>query len=285
MHLLLVELESGLALAAIYALLSTSLTFTYSVTGVVQLAQGDVMMCGAYVGYFVGIHVSSLPLVIVVGAAGSAVVAAVLYYTGFRWLLNVGHLPPLVIGLAFSTAIEESLRILFFAGHPAPYPALTGSMGQSLTDLLVIVIAVVVGGAFTAGLRYTAIGRDLRATSENIEAARLLGVKANGMRTLAFITGGAIAGVAGVLISVVYQSISFNSGSSLEFIALACVLLGGLGSVPGALIGSAVIGLGQALISTYISSSYVNALVFSVVLIVIVARPSGILGTRRAVRA
>src|ERR1700760_871948 len=107
MHLLLVELESGLALAAVYALLSTSLTFTYSVTGVVQLAQGDVMMCGAYAGYFVGIHVASLPLVIVAGAAASAVIAAVVYYAAFRWLLTVGHLPPLVVGLAFSTAIEE----------------------------------------------------------------------------------------------------------------------------------------------------------------------------------
>jgi branched-chain amino acid transport system permease protein len=285
MHLLLVELESGLALAAVYAVLSISLTFTYSVTGVVQLAQGDVMMCGAYAGYFVGTRVANLPLVLVAGAIASAMVAAVLYQAAFRWLLNVGHLPPLVVGLAFSTAIEESLRILFFSGHPAPYPALTASLGSNGTELVVIGVTIVVGVLFAVGLRFTGVGRGLRAVADNIEMARLLGVRANRMRFLSFVVGGAIAGVAGVLVSVIYQSISFDSGAALEFVALACVLLGGLGSVPGALIGSLVIGIGQALLSTYVSSSYANALVFGVVLIVIVFRPAGILGIERTVRA
>jgi branched-chain amino acid transport system permease protein len=285
MHLLLVELESGLALAAVYAVLSVSLTFTYSVTGVVQLAQGDVMICGAYAGYFVGKWVANLPLVLVAGAAMSGLVAAVLYQCAFRWLLNVGHLPPLVVGLAFSTAIEESLRILFFSGHPAPFPVLTGSLGTSAIELIVIGVAILVGVVFTIAMRYTGVGRDLRATADDIEVARLLGVRASRMRALAFVAGGAIAGIAGVLVSVIYTSISFNSGASLEFIALACVLLGGLGSIPGALIGSLVVGVGQALLSTYVSSSYANALVFGIVLVVIVLRPAGFLGIERTARA
>jgi branched-subunit amino acid ABC-type transport system permease component len=97
---------------------------------------------------------------------------------------------------------------------------------------------------------------------------------------LAFVAGAAVAGVAGVLFTTIYGSIAYDMGTSVEFVAIACVLLGGLGSIPGALMGSVVVGLGQTLIATYVSSAYVTAFVFGIVLLTIAVKPSGLLGLR-----
>ena len=287
MHLALVELESGLALAAVYSLIAVSLTFTYRVTGVVQLAQGDIMMCGAFAGYFVGTAVHSLPLAILASVTTAAILGFLAYEGAFRWLLAAGHLPPLVVGLALATALEEALRILFFSGQPVPFPSLswTKALGVTGTNFLVIGIALSIGVAFEVVLQVSRVGRDLRAVADNPEMARALGIPAERMRMLAFVAGAAIAGVAGVLVAVIYGSIAYNGGQTLEFVAIASILLGGLGSVSGAVVGAVVIGLGQAFVGTYISSSYDNAFTFGIVLIIIMARPTGILGADDGVRA
>lgn len=280
MHLFLLEIESGVVLAAVYALLSVSLTFTYRATGVVQLAQGDVMMCGAFAAFFAARVTHNLAAVVVAGAAASMVVGLIAYLSIFRFLIKEGHLPPLVAGLALSAILEEALRNLFFHGQSEPFPRLdwVSTLSTHHLNALIVAVAVVIGVGFEGVLRFTRAGREVRATSDNADVARLLGVNAAARRTMAFALSSALAGVAGVLLALVYGSISFHTGASLEFVAVAAILLGGLGSVPGALIGALVLGLGSALISTYVSSGYVNGLVFLIVLVVIVARPSGLLG-------
>jgi branched-chain amino acid transport system permease protein len=280
MQLLLTQIESGLALAAVYGLIAVTITFTYRVTGLVPIAQGSIMMCGVFAGYFVAEHLPSFLLVIAVGIVVSALVGFVSYMLIFRWLLSAGHLSGLVAGLALLTVINEGLRISFFDGQPVAFPRLdlTKNLSTSQKEIMVIVVAVVVGLVAEWTLRRTATGRRLRAVADNVEMARVLGVRAERTRLLAFMAGTAVAGVAGVLLTTIYGSISFNMGSSVEFVAIACVLLGGLGSIPGALLGSLVVGLGQALIGTYVSSAYVMAFVFGLVLLTIVLRPGGLLG-------
>jgi branched-subunit amino acid ABC-type transport system permease component len=288
MHLALTEVQAGLAVAAVYAILAVSLTFTYRVTRIVLLAQGDVMLCGSYASYFVAEHNNNVALALLTGFVASAVVSTLCYLLIFRWLLSVqSHLATLVAGLAIATGIEEFLRIEFFHGQSAAYPMLSivGSMSTTSLDLSVIGLAIVVGIVFELIMRTTRTGRQLRAVADNVEVARLLGVRAERMRILTFALAGGLGGLAGVLSSVIYQSISFTGGQTLEFAAIACILLGGLGSVAGALIGAVVLGVGQTLVSTYVSSSYATALVFAIVLLIIAFRPSGILGVTQAERA
>lgn len=279
MQLLLTQIEAGLALAAVYGLIAVTITFTYRVTGLVPIAQGSIMMCGVFTGYFVAQRFPSFALILVVGAAVSALVGFISYELIFRWLLSAGHLSGLVAGLALLTVIEEGLRIAFFDGQPVSFPRLdlTRDLSTSQKQIMVIAVAVAVGLISELMLRRTAVGRRLRAVADNVEMARVLGVRAERTRMLAFVAGTAVAGVAGVLLTTIYGSIAFNMGSSVEFVAIACVLLGGLGSIPGALLGSLVVGLGQALIGTYISSAYVTAYVFALVLLTIALKPSGIL--------
>jgi branched-chain amino acid transport system permease protein len=287
MHLLLIEMESGIALAAVYALLAVSLTFTYAVTGVVQLAQGSIMICGAFAGYFLAEETANPIAVAIAGGCCAAILGLLAYLGIFRWLVMGGHLPPLVAGLALAGAIEETLRLSFFDGQPVPYPKLdwVGTAASTRVDALVISLAIAVGIAFEVMMRLTQFGRSLRATADNEEVAQLLGIRAEWMRTAAFVLGAGLAGIAGVLLAAVNGSIAFGSGGFLEFVAVACILLGGLGSISGALLGAVVLGLGQVLISAYVSATYVNALVFGIVLAVIVVRPSGLLGTEPGARA
>jgi len=282
MGLLLSQIMSGLSLAAVYGLIAVTITFTYRVIGIVPIAQGAIMTCGIFAGYFVGSVVPSFVLVVLASTAVAGILGLLSYVLIFRRLVSAGHLSGLVAGLALLVAIEEALRIAFFDGQSMSFPALdlTAQLNTTWTQALVIFLAVVVGGVAEWILRKTATGRRLRAVADNVEMARVLGVRAQRVRLLAFVAGTAVSGIAGILFVTIYGSLSFNMGSTVEFVAIACVLLGGLGSVPGALLGSLVVGLGQALISTYISSAYVTAFVFGIVVLTIILRPSGLLGIR-----
>jgi branched-chain amino acid transport system permease protein len=282
MHLFLSQIESGLALAAVYGLIAVTITFTYRVTGIVPIAQGSIMTCGVFAAYFVAKHTPSFLLSLAVSAIICAFVGLSSYELIFRWLLSAGHLAGLVAGLALLTGMEEALRIAFFGGQPMVFPELdlTKSLGTTGKEIMVIATAVVVGLILEFTLRRTATGRRLRAVADNVEMARVLGVRAERTRMLAFVAGAAVVGVAGVLFTTIYGSIAYDMGTSVEFIAIACVLLGGLGSIPGALMGSVVVGLGQTLIATYVSSAYVTAFVFGIVLLTIAVKPGGLLGLR-----
>lgn len=286
MNLFLQELVAGVSLAGIYALLSVSITFAYGMTRIVLLAQGDIMVIGTYAGFFVALKVPNLALAIFVGLIASTAIGGLTYEAIFRWFRDGSHLPPLVAGLALSVVIEEALRLSFYGGQPVAFPAtvLPGLTGTQL-DLVIAGIALVVGGGFEALLKFTRMGRAMRGCADDRSAARQLGVRVDRMQRVAFYTASGLAGAAGVLVALVYQYVSPYTGSQLEFVALACILVGGMGSITGAVVGSLIVGVGQAFIGTYISSSYEYALVFGIVLLVLVFKPVGLFGTESTVRA
>ena len=281
------QLFNGITTGAIYILLAVSLTFTYKVVGVVQLAQGDVMILGSIAGFYIAQEAVSLPLSITVAAVVCGLIGWLLYDAMFRWLQGKGHLPPLVAGIALSTVIEGLIQIFFYGGQPVHYPAgLISAPPDALSFRLTIIgAAAVVGVGFYLITGHTSLGRALRATADTEDGSRVVGINVQRTKRAGFILGAALAGGAGVLIGIVNQYLTPTSGLELEFIAIACILFGGLGSVVGAAVGGLVLGVGQSLVTTYLSSAYRDAITFGVVLVIVLLRPQGLLGAPQRVRA
>jgi branched-chain amino acid transport system permease protein len=204
----------------------------------------------------------------------------------FKWIRHAGHFP-LVAGIALSTLIEEVLRLTFFQGHPVTYPESVAGQGAASIQLQVLILAAAIGlgVAFQLFLSKTGYGRALRATADNPEMASLLGVPTGQMVRLSFVVGSALAGGAGVLLAIVLQYINPFVGGDIVFVAIAIVLFGGLGSIPGAVLGAFILSTSQILASTYLGGTYRDAATFGLIMLIILFRPQGLFGREQSVRA
>ncbi|MHB8393227.1 MAG: branched-chain amino acid ABC transporter permease [Candidatus Dormibacteria bacterium] len=287
MGLLAVEVFSGLVIGAVYSLVALGLTVMFAVSKQLQLAQGDVAVVGAYVGYLVARVVPNLAVALVAAAVVCGLIGLLLEVGVFRWLRGPHH-TYLVAGLMISALIEEILFLGYHNGTAISYPvgALIGFKGSSsVVEWIVVGAALALGAVFEAFMTHTKWGRALRATADDPVAARLQGVPVEWMVRLGFVVGSALGGVAGVLLGLVYQFITPGLGIQVGILAIAAVLFGGLGSVKGCVIGAFVLGLVQVLASAYISSGYAYAIAFLLIIVVVRFRPHGLFGVSREARA
>ena len=286
MELLLHQLLDATVLGGVYALVAVSLTFIYAVSKQLQLAHGDVMIFGAYCGYFVLLAVPNLFVALLGGLLFGALLGYFIDAAIFRWLRNAGHLH-IVAGLALAAVIQESLRLTVNGGRPITYPAsVQGAAGPSMTfQIVILVIALTMGAGFQWFLLCTKQGRALRATADNPEMARLLGISSDRMIRLSFVIGSAMCAGAGVLLAVIYQYVTPFLGGTAGLIAVSIILFGGLGNIPGAILGSFVMAAAQTLTSTYLSSAYRDAIAFGIIIAVVFFRPYGLFGRESSVRA
>jgi branched-chain amino acid transport system permease protein len=286
MELFLHQLFDAIVLGGVYALVAISLTFIYSVSKQLQLAHGEVMIVGAYVGYATLSFVPNLFLALVAGTAAGALAGLAINEGIFRWLRGSGHLS-IVAGLALSAVIQESLRIGVNQGRPVTYPAsVEGATGPSMAfELMILVLALALGGGFEWFLVRSKHGRALRATADSPETAQLLGISTGTMIRLSFVIGSAMCASAGVLLAVIFQYVTPFLGASVGLTAVAIILFGGLGNIPGAILGSFVMAASQTFTSTYVSSAYRDAIAFAIIIVVVFFRPHGLFGRETAVRA
>jgi branched-chain amino acid transport system permease protein len=287
MSLALHQVVNAFVLGSIYSLLSVSLTFTYSISRVVNLAQGDLMMVGAYAGYVASKHhLDNIAAMLVIGIVVAAVAGWLASDLIFRWVRDHGYIS-LVAGVALSSVIEEALRLSYDSGNPVAYPR--SLVGRGLSDpkleITVVGVAVVLGTAFHLYVSRSSAGRAMRATSDDARVARLLGIPTERMVRLSFIVGAGLAGGAGVLLALTQGYVTPSVGSNVEFVAVAVILFGGLGSIPGAVVGSIVVGFAEVFSSTYLSSSYRDAFTFALIIIVMIVRPAGLFGRLHVRRA
>ena len=273
-------------LGGVYALAAISLTFIYSVSKVVQLAHGEVIIVGAYAGFLTTMLVPNLFAAVIAGAAVTAVLGLLMNDLVFKWIRTAGHFP-LVAGIALSTLIQEALRLTFFQGHPITYPASIAGSGAASLEFqgVILLAALALGGGFQLFIIRTRHGRALRATADNPEMASLLGIPTGQMIRLSFIVGSALAGGAGVLLAIVLQYVNPFLGGDLAFVAIAIVLFGGLGSIPGAVVGAFILAISQVMASTYLGGTYRDAATFALILLIILFRPQGLSGKEQAIRA
>lgn len=278
-------LAAGLAMGAVYALVALGYTLIWNAVSVVNFAQGDLVMLGAFiaVGWLVedlGVSIwLALPVMLVGMAAVGAAMAGGIYYP----VRNAPQLAGIVATLGLSMFLEN-LAVLVWGPEPL---SVRGPLGNATVSLLgakvyaqyILILGVLLAMmALQEGMfRATSLGRAMRATAQDPEAARLMGIPTTRVIALIFAYAALLAGLAGWLVAPLFY-VSSDMGVSVSLKAFAAAILGGFGSIPGAVIGGLLLGVIESLGGFYISSEYVDVIAFGVLFAVLVLRPQGIFG-------
>jgi branched-chain amino acid transport system permease protein len=290
------QLVNALSQGAFYALFAAGLTLIFGVLDILNMAHGAVFMWGALLSWYL---MSRLGLAfgwtLLATIAFCSVLGLVLDRVAFRPLRSRdgGHLPPLVSSLAVSIVLvnlAEKLfgtRVVRYPDGAVPFSRTldVGAAQFSLLQVLLLVSALALMGGLWYMVRFTRLGRSIRALQENPKVARMMGVDVD--RTIAwmFVIASALAGVAGVFLGVAYNSASPYMGHWVDLKGFAVIILGGMGSIPGAVLGGMLIAFAEIATVVYLSSDYRDAAVFVVLMGMLLLRPAGILGSSREVRA
>ena len=293
---LLQQLINGLALGSILALIALGYTMVYGILRFINFAHGDVFMLGAFAGFYLAPKIATfVPLPSVAGAliifglsmAICAALGVMIERLAYKPLRKRPKLTVLITAIGVSLFIEYAGQFFFGAANkkfPDILPAwpVTKVMGLSVNSNQLIVLAVTV--LLLLGLRCivmkTRMGRAMRAVSFNPEAAALMGVNTDIVISFTFALGSALAAAAGILYAINYPSIDPLMGIMPGLKAFVAAVLGGIGNLPGAALGGIIIGVTETLVSGYISSTYRDAIAFAILIVILLVKPSGLLGKK-----
>jgi branched-chain amino acid transport system permease protein len=275
---------SGLATGSIYGLVALGFVLVFKSTDVFNFAHGNLMMLAAYFGV-TALTTFALPfgVSIIVVLAFSAVVGVVIQVVLIRPLVGQPLLIPVMVTVALSLVIASLLNIIYGPGDqlyqtPIPNKVLEiGGVRVSTLDLIIIGVSFAVMTVFALFFRRSSLGLHMRATAENAEAAMIAGINANLVFLVAFVLGVVLAGVGGLLLANRQVLVGLGFGE-IGLLALPAAVIGGLTSVGGAVVGGVVVGVVEKLAAGYISSQSSTAVVYTVLLLVILFRPYGLLG-------
>jgi branched-chain amino acid transport system permease protein len=298
MHFFVQELVNGLTQGALYALIALGYSMVYGVLKLLNFAHGDLYMIGAFIGYFViqwfggsAALVAPVPVVIfvmlVLAGGGCGVLGVVIERFAYRPLRDAPRIAPLITALGVSFFLENAALLLWGASYRSYNTSAFVSFSSGIhvgplnidnMRIMVIVLSV----ALMLGLRLlvdrTTLGRQMRAVAIDREAAEMLGINVDFTISATFFIGSVLAGVAGVMAGLVFNQIYTLMGFVAGLKAFTAAVVGGIGSIAGAVLGGFVIGVAESMITGYISSTYTNLLVFGILIVVMLLRPSGLLG-------
>jgi branched-chain amino acid transport system permease protein len=292
------ELVNGLTTGALYSLVALGFSMVYGVLKLLNFAHGDVYMIGAYIGFFViqwfgGAANVSIPVpllltimfVLAAGACGGLGVAIERF--AYRPLRDAPRIAPLITAIGISFFLESSALLLFGAQYrvynTAEFISLSsgiriGSVTIDSVQILVLVMGIVLMAGLQLLVNRTKLGKQMRAVAADREAAEMLGINVNFTITATFFLGSALAGVAGVMGGLLFNQVTSTIGFIVGLKAFTAAVVGGIGSLPGAMLGGLLIGVAESFTIGYLSSTYSNLLVFALLIIVMLVRPSGLLG-------
>ena len=292
------ELVNGLTTGALYALVALGFSMVYGVLKLLNFAHGDLYMVGAYIGFFViqwfggAQHLSiAVPLLLVImfvlaaGLVGGLGVAIERF--AYRPLRDAPRIAPLITAIGVSFFLESSALLLFGAQYrvynTADFISLSsgiqiGSVTIDSVQILVLVLGVVLMAGLQLLVNRTRLGRQMRAVAADREAAEMLGINVNFVITATFFLGSALAGVAGIMGGLLFNQVTSTIGFIAGLKAFTAAVVGGIGSIPGAMLGGLFIGVAESFVTGYISSTYSNLIVFGILIVVMLIRPSGLLG-------
>jgi branched-chain amino acid transport system permease protein len=298
MRLFVQELVNGLTQGGIYALIALGYTMVYGILKLLNFAHGDVFMVGAFIGYFViqwfggsaGL-VIPVPLLLIlmflIAGGGCGVLGVVIERFAYRPLRDAPRIAPLITALGVSFLLEN-IALLFWGGAYRSYNTSDfisfgtgihiGVLNIDIVRIMVIVLAVVLMIGLSLIVNHTKLGRQMRAVAADREAAEMLGINVNFTISATFFIGSVLAGIGGVMWGLVFNTIWTYMGFIVGLNAFTAAVVGGIGSIPGAVLGGLLIGLAQSFITGYVSSTYTNLIVFGILIAVMVLRPSGLLG-------
>ena len=284
MSLFVSQLFNGLQTGSVYALVALGYSIVYGIILLLNFAHGDIIMVGAYTAFYAmtAFHLHPI-LSVVLAVVTSTLLGVVIEKVAYTPLRSAPRLSLLITAIGISFLLENGAQLLFGADTKSmdtlvPGNVSFGSVTISYTAILTIIVAVIAMVALTLLVQKTKLGKAMRAVSEDMGAAQLMGISLNKTISFTFAVGSALAGIGSVLYLCAYSQASPTMGSMLGLKAFVAAVLGGIGSIPGAMIGGFAIGLLEALVAAVGLSVWKDAVVFAILIVVLLVKPSGIMG-------
>lgn len=283
------NLINGVSLGSIYAVIALGYTMVYGIAKMLNFAHGDVIMVGAYIVFALTSYAGVNPyLALVISMAACTLLGMAIERFAYKPLRGASPLAVLITAIGVSYFLQN-MALLIFGSQAKSFtsivnlPALTlagGKIAISAETIVTIIVSLIIMVSLTLFVNKTKPGRAMLAVSEDKGAAQLMGVNVNATISLTFAIGSGLAAVAGVLLCSAYPTLSSQTGAMPGIKAFVAAVLGGIGSIPGAVIGGVLIGIIEILSRSYISSQMADAIVFAVLIIVLLVKPTGILGKK-----
>lgn len=283
------NLINGVSLGSIYAVIALGYTMVYGIAKMLNFAHGDVIMVGAYIVFALTSYAGVNPyLALVISMAACTLLGMAIERFAYKPLRGASPLAVLITAIGVSYFLQN-MALLIFGSQAKSFtsivklPALTladGKITISAETIVTIIVSLIIMVSLTLFVNKTKPGRAMLAVSEDKGAAQLMGVNVNATISLTFAIGSGLAAVAGVLLCSAYPTLSSQTGAMPGIKAFVAAVLGGIGSIPGAVIGGVLIGIIEILSRSYISSQMADAIVFVVLIIVLLVKPTGILGKK-----
>ena len=280
----LTQILNGIQIGSIYALVALGYTMVYGIIKLINFAHGDIIMVGAYVTWYLiaKLYISEWAA-IVLAVVGCTVLGMVIEKVAYKPLRKSARISLLITAIGVSFLLENIAQLIFTANPRMFTNLFPGNMNLgSLTIPNNTVVTILVSVALMVGLTLlvdkTKIGKAMRAVSEDNDTAQLMGINVNSTISFTFGLGSGLAALAAVLYCCSYTQINPTMGSMLGLKAFVAAVLGGIGSLPGAMVGGLLIGIAESLTKGYVASSYADAIVFGILIVVLLIKPTGFFG-------
>lgn len=283
------HLISGISLGSIYAIIALGYTMVYGIAKMLNFAHGDVIMVGAYICFFATTRYGMHPILgVLLSMVVCTLLGIIIDRLAYKPLRQAPVLAVLITAIGMSYFLQNSAQLLW-TSNPKVFTSVVGNGSVKLFDgalsisyvaLVTILVCVVIMTALVLFVNKSKTGKAMRAVSEDKAAAQLMGISVNRTISLTFAIGSALAAVAGVLLCSAYPTLTPTTGAMPGIKAFTAAVFGGIGSIPGALIGGILLGIIEIFAKAYITTQLSDAIVFAVLIVVLVVRPTGLLGKK-----
>ncbi len=281
------QVINGISLGSIYALIALGYTMVYGIIKLINFAHCDIYMIGAYTGFFcmTSLNLGLIPSMLIAMVL-CMILGATIEKVAYKPLRNASRITVLITAIGVSLLLEYGMMFLVGANVRA-YPAMTGILAEKVSigglsvpmqNFFIVGITVLLMVLLQFVVKKTKLGKAMRAVSQDADAARLMGINVNSTISFTFMLGSALAGAAGVMVGVYYTSINPLMGYLPGVKAFIAAVFGGIGSIPGAMIGGFFIGMVEVMVAGYASSLFKDAVVFAILILILIVKPAGLLG-------
>jgi branched-chain amino acid transport system permease protein len=300
MQVIIEQIINGLTIGSFYALIALGYSMVYGILKLINFAHGDFFTLGSYVGYTVLVFASAaltsyfgiwgmIAIAMLVAAISVAMVGLIVERMAYRPIYASGRLPAVVSALGASIVLQNSIMIIWgprYQAYPAPLipniPLQIFGFNISLLQLLILMFSFILMLSLYYIIQKTTFGAAIRATAIDRDTASLMGINFKKVILFIFILGPALGALTGVMVGMYYRQISFTMGWNYGLKAFTATILGGIGNLPGAMLGGLILGTLEMLGGAYISSAWKDVFVFLILILVLIFRPTGILGEKIA---
>lgn len=293
------QIVNGLTIGSVYSLVALGYTMVYGILKMINFAHGELFMIGAYLGltligaFGLASAISSpilgIIIVFILAAGLVALIGALVERVAYRPLRRSSRLAPLVSALGASIFLQNAIMLIYGTSYKVYpenlVPNLTWTVGPveiSLIRLIVLGLSLFLMAVLYFVVQKTQLGAAIRASALDHDTARLMGIDVDKIITLVFVIGPALGAAAGVMVGLYYRQINFTMGWAYGLRAFTAAILGGIGNIPGAMVGGLLLGLFESLAAGYVSAAWKDAISFFILILILILRPTGLLGERVA---